>query len=83
MADWAKCCRLLGQLSQVQQQLVQPAWLPSFSAGQAQGAKSLADHVDRLSICFVIATVQVEAAANLLQVSSCHFRCARPCRSAT
>ena len=56
--------RVLKQLSQLQQQLLQP--VPS--AEQFRVATALAAQADRLSICFVIATVQVEAAAQLLQV---------------
>ncbi|DBA81363.1 hypothetical protein WJX79_002588 [Trebouxia sp. C0005] len=55
--------RLLGQLSLLQQHLLQPGWL----SGTLQQDRDLAAEADRLSICFVIATVQVEAAAQLLQ----------------
>ena len=51
-------CRLLGELSNIQQQLIQPV----------QDGPCLSDQVDRLVIRFVIATVQVETAAQLLQV---------------
>ena len=59
--------RLLGQLSLLQQHLVQPGLL----SGALHQGRDLAAEADRLSICFVIATVQVEAAAQLLQVSTC------------
>ncbi len=59
--------RLLGQLSLLQQHLLQPGRLSS----PFQEGRDLAAEADRLSICFVIATVQVEAAAQLLQVSTC------------
>ncbi len=59
--------RLLGQLSLLQQHLVQPGRL----SGTLHLGRDLAAEADRLSICFVIATVQVEAAAQLLQVSTC------------
>lgn len=58
--------RLLGQLSHIQQQLAQPG-----CNHQAQGTKqklSLSAGADRLGICFVIATVQVETAAQVLKV---------------
>lgn len=59
-------CRLLGQLSLIQQQLVQPEYNHTVS-GTAKD-QSLFAQVDRLGICFVIATVQVETAAQLLKV---------------
>ena len=59
-------CRLLGQLSQIQQQLVQPGH--HNHKGGTAGDTSLSAEVDRLGICFVIATVQVETAAQLLKV---------------
>lgn len=58
--------RLLGQLSLIQQQLVQPEYNHTVS-GVAKD-QSLSTQVDRLGICFVIATVQVETAARLLKV---------------
>lgn len=60
--------RLLGQLSQIQQQLVQPG----CHHNQVQGMQelSLSADADRLAICFVIATVQVETAAQFLKVQS-------------
>lgn len=71
MYEACHACRLLGQLSQMQQQLVQP----SRGASLVPGSRGLAAEVDRLSICFVIATVQVEAAAQLLQVTPCSCLC--------
>lgn len=59
-------CRLLGQLSLIQQQIVQPGHNHTVS-GTAED-QSLSAQVDRLGICFVIATVQVETAARLLKV---------------
>ena len=59
-------CRLLGQLSLIQQQLVQPEYNHTVS-GTAKD-QSLSAQVDHLGICFVIATVQVETAAQLLKV---------------
>lgn len=59
-------CRVLGQLSHIQQQLVQPGHNRTVS-GTAED-QSLSAQVDRLGICFVIATVQVETAARLLKV---------------
>lgn len=59
--------RLLGQLSLLQQHLLQPGRLSSTLCP----GRDLAADADRLSMCFVIATVQVEAAAQLLQVSTC------------
>ena len=67
MCEACHACRLLGQLSQMQQQLVQPS--------RGASSRGLAAEVDRLSICFVIATVQVEAAAQLLQVRPCSCLC--------
>lgn len=64
MCEACHARRLLGQLSRIQQQLVQPSRVASL----VPGSRGLAAEVDRLSICFVIATVQVEAAAQLLQV---------------
>lgn len=55
--------RLLGQLSLLQQHLLQPGRLSSTLCP----GRDLAADADRLSMCFVIATVQVEAAAQLLQ----------------
>ena len=61
-------CRLLGQLSQIQQQLVQPGYNHTVSGTADLKNLSLSAQVDRLGICFVIATVQVETAAQLLKV---------------
>lgn len=59
-------CRLLGQLSLIQQQLVQPEYNHTVSSTARD--QSLSAQVDRLGICFVIATLQVETAAQLLKV---------------
>lgn len=59
--------RLLGQLSQIQQELVQAGHNFTVSGIVAED-QSLSAQVDRLGICFVIATVQVETATLLLKV---------------
>ena len=61
-------CRLLGQLSQIQQQLVQPGYNHKVSSTADAEDQSMSAQVDRLGIYFVIATVQVETAAQLLKV---------------
>ena len=60
--------RLLGQLSQIQQRVVQPG-VNHKAQGTMQELSVSAD-ADRLGLCFVIATVQVETAAQVLKVLS-------------
>lgn len=60
--------RLVGQLSQIQQQLAQPGC--NHKAQGTMQELSLSAGADRLGICFVIATVQVETAAQVLKVPS-------------
>lgn len=64
-AELGCICRLLGRLSQIQQQIVQPGH-KLMAGGIAD--QSLSAQVDRLGICFVIATVQLETATLLLKV---------------
>lgn len=60
------CCRLLLQLSEIQQQHLQQS--PASSSVWLSAQDSLPEQVGRLAISFVVATAQVEAAADLLQV---------------
>ena len=67
--EHVSACRLLLQLSHIQQQLVQSDQQKGPFYTHGQDGNGLSVQADRLSICFVIATVQVEAAAQTLQVS--------------